>query len=142
MSEKELVNLFVKQSKNFSIKVLHFETNSKSKHMDCEFIYEGLYVRAEAKVFNDTRNSSQNFIKIFGGILKGRSLPIYDTTNKLPVVYAVLIDDTQFEMFTNRTSTSITSNDWLDFGNMYDAKYIFTVNEKTGDIQYANWNDL
>ncbi|MFI2131875.1 hypothetical protein ACH434_17690 [Lysinibacillus fusiformis] len=142
MTEKELVNLFVKQSENYSIKVLHIETSPHSKHMDCEFIYEGQYVRAEAKVFNDTRNSSQNFIKIFGGILKGRSLPIYDTTNKLPVVYAVLIDDKQYEMFTNRTSTSITPKDWLDFGNTYDAKYIFTVNEKTGDIQYANWDEL
>ncbi len=142
MTEKELVNLFVKQSENYSIKVLHIETSPQSKHMDCEFIFNGEYVRAEAKVFNDSRNSSQNFIKIFGGILKGRSLPIYDTTNKLPIVYAVLIDDKQYEMFTNRTSKNIDKDDWLIFGNEFEVKYIFTVNEKTGVISYAKWKDI
>lgn len=142
MPEKDLVNAFVNYSKNFSINVLHIETNPHSKHMDCEFIFNHEYIRAEAKTFNDKRNSSQNFLKIFGGILKGRKLPLFDLNNILPVVYAALINEEQFDLFVKQKRNNINAQDWLDFGESFGVKYIFIVDDSNKNIRHINWNSI
>lgn len=143
MSEQELVESFLTNSTNYDdFNVLHIERNSKSKHMDCEFTFNGEYIREEAKVFNDSRNNSQKFLSIFGGILKGRNLPLFDTNNTFPIVYAVLINEAQYEKFSDQKSKDIANDDWLEFGKDYEVKYIFTLDRSTGVISYIEWDSI
>lgn len=136
--EQSLVQKFIDISQQYEIEIKHCETNSTSKHMDCEFVCDGEYIRVEAKQFSDTRNSSQNFIKIFGGIMKGRSLPLFFKSS-LPVVYGVLIDEAELKKFKNFKGV-ISTCDWSNFGKIFEVKYVITVSD--GEIEFHHWNSL
>lgn len=138
--EDILVKRFSTLSETYCISIIHIEPDKKSKHMDCEFILNNNeYIRVEAKTFKDSRNCSQNFIKIFGGILKGRNLPLACSNNNYPVSYGIMVDSEDFKKFKKYKET-INNKDWLNFSNTYDAKYILVVSKKK--ISIYDWNKV
>ncbi|WP_294751134.1 hypothetical protein [uncultured Exiguobacterium sp.] len=138
--EDTLINNFLLLSRQYCIKNIHIEKDKKSNHMDCEFTLKNKeYIRVEAKTFKDSRNYSQNFIKIFGGILKGRNLPLAYSKNNYPVYYGIMIDLEDFEKF-KRYKQTINNIDWLNFSRNYDAKYIFVVSKNK--IFIYDWDEI
>jgi hypothetical protein len=96
--------------------------------MDVELILDNVeYVRLEAKVGSDVRQRSQQALRIFGSILKGRSLQVAQPS-PLPVLYGVVIPDSEAEKF-RQIWSRINLCDWNDFGNRYDVKYVIHVGE-------------
>lgn len=138
--EQNLLNNFLSIGGKYSLTNIHIEKDKKSKHMDCEFIRNNKeYIRVEAKTFKDSRNCSQNFIKIFGGILKGRNLPLAYSNNTYPVSYGIMVDSEDFKKFKKYKKT-INNKDWLNFSNTYDAKYIMVVSKNK--ISIYDWNKV
>lgn len=136
--EAELVELFQKLCElDSKYHFIHKETGKNSVHMDVEVIFEQKeYLRLEAKA--NTSNFSQAVLLIFGNIIKGRSLPLAERTNSLPVSYGVLIkgtDEYDFQFQWNK----INVEDWNKFGEDFGAKYICLVNDDS--IELKNWKD-
>lgn len=140
LKEINFVKLFAQFcEKKSHFNSIHIETNSRSKHMDCELEYKEKYIRLEAKVFNDSRNKSQTALKIFGGIMKGRSLETA-IDSKFPTSYGILIRKSE-ESEALKRFKAITTEDWNQFGKCFDAKYIFVFDEKKKILRISKWQN-
>lgn len=140
ITEKELIEKFkeIADSGN-TIDVKYIGTGNQSKHMDCELLYKNKYVKVEAKQFNDTRNASQKFLVIFGGILKGRSLPIVSQDlEDFPEVYGVMIESKYLERIREYIE-EIDEKDWSEFGRIFEVEYFFVVDVDQEKIEVRDW---
>ena len=141
MKELDFVLKFKKYCKMYDgIRVVHIEENPNSIHMDCELEFKDQYVRLEAKMFNDVRSKSQNAIKIYGGILKGRKLNPAKNSG-LPSVYGILIRKSEISEAIKRFKT-VACQDWDMFGVCFDVKYVFIFDEKKSSLKIVEWNNF
>jgi hypothetical protein len=124
-------------------KVVHREVSSKPKEqrMDVEVIYNSSeYLRLEAKIFHgDSRRRSTTALGVFGSLLKGKGLPIFDNLEQLDVVYGVLLPESEVSGFKAVWST-IDVSDWNKFGVSNNVKYILQMNE-SGAIKHFCWEN-
>ena len=145
MLEKDLVDLFEKicnQCKKFEFIHKESSPNPTNPHMDIEFIYDGMYIRAEAKHVNDdSRRQSQSALSLFGSILKGRNLSIADpmkSKNK-EIVYALLLYDDNADKY-KANYQQIHQQDWKKFGRAFEIHYVFLTSNT--EIKVIEWNDF
>ncbi len=50
-----------------------------------------------------------------------------------------MIDSTDLEKFIHYKN-NIDSDDWINFGNIYDVKYVFEISED--EIGYYDWSEI
>jgi hypothetical protein len=143
MLEKDVVALFEKicnQDKKFEFIHKENSPNPADPHMDIEFIYDGMYIRAEAKHVNeDPRRQSQSALSLFGSILKGRHLSIADpnkSKNK-EVVYALVLYDENSNKY-KANYQKIDQKDWKKFGKEFEVYYIFLISNT--EIKVVEWD--
>jgi len=144
VNENELTAKFEKICKNDKrFEFLHRETkqNPPNPHMDLEFIYYNVYVRAEAKYTVDSRNKSQNALSAFGSIIKGRSLSLADIkkSKEREVIYALTIDKETVSDYKNRYK-KLLLKDWVQFGCLFDVMYVFIVSND--EINIVSWTNF
>ncbi|MDD4069951.1 MAG: hypothetical protein PHF05_05810 [Candidatus Izemoplasmatales bacterium] len=140
MDEKDLLYQFKKiLVNNYRIEEtnIFISENNKSTNMDFNIVNRltNTCICLEAKTFNDMRSNSNNYLSLFGKILKGRKIreKSKDISNMDYYEYGFLFHHNNI----NRIKTYfgiINRDDWIIFCKTYDLKYIYIVNENGFDL--------
>lgn len=140
MNEKDLLDLFKNiLVKDYKIdeKDIVISENNKSTNMDFNIINRltKTCVCLEAKLFNDSRSNSNNYLSLFGKILKGRKIrekshEIVDIDN---YEYGFLFHHNDLKRIKTYFGV-IDPSDWITFCNSYGLKYIYIVKENSFDL--------
>ncbi|SEM74453.1 hypothetical protein SAMN05192533_105164 [Mesobacillus persicus] len=104
---------------------------------------EKIYLRCEAKIgtkpngiaSNDRPNSVH---KLFGLILKGRSLPRATESTDYKDAFAFVIPKRDFEYYQGRYEE--IHDDWVLFGSIFNCKFVITFDEKTQILEFYKWD--
>ena len=143
MEEKELVQKFEKVFKN-NLRNNFIEigkSNNQSVQADIELEYNEEYVKLEAKVFNDTRNNSGNFSKIFGQTLFNRYLYPINNKNNLAIKYGFLFDKQDVYKI-QKYIKKCDINDLVQYGQDFEVEYVFIYDDNIKIIIVIKWIDF
>lgn len=99
---KHFESLCKQKNYNVTYNFIHRESCSKPRvqHMDVELVYGSIeYLRLEAKIYSGSRSRSTTALGVFGSIIKGRNLPLKNSSLYFPLSYGVLIPDEDTKEF-------------------------------------------
>ena len=141
MTELELVCKFKEAyEKKFkeSYVIIPSVANNQSKQADLEVYYEQKKYIVEAKVFNDTRNKSNNFLIIFGKVLNNRNLK-EDKSNMEK--YGLLFAKNDI-VYIKKKLEALNERDLIDFGLLFELEKVFIYDGEADGIEIQNWQEF
>lgn len=141
----EALNEKCKTLKNFKIYTYNCDSN-RLMDFEAEVDLKGkkIYLRGEAKigtkpdgtVSKDRHNSVH---KLFGLILKGRSLPRATNSTDYNDAFAFIIPKRDFEYYQGRYLE--IHDDWILFGATFNCMYVISFDEVANKLDFYEWNN-
>lgn len=105
---------------------------------------ERILLRCEAKVASQTdgkeyKEKFNTVHKVFGEILKGRSLKPDNYTKCENIVYGFLIHKRDFDFYKEQYRRLI--KDWNQFGRVFECKFVVVFNSSEEKLDIYRWED-
>lgn len=140
MTEKEIVNIFVKKLQNSNVSNLEIHPGTSSKGMDISWVENSMTIGIEAKIFDkrekgDTR--SQNILILIGNLLNGKKM-----VGKGIVETGFLFRASDKEYIITTFSKKFDVDELNSFAEIVSLKRIYFVDENRNDVELLTFEEF